>query len=80
MSVSDVPAGSAFIVRGVTVGREVGKRLADMGFTQGAEGSVVRSGFFNGPMQVRIRGYDVLIRRKEAEGIAVDAEAGQGTT
>jgi ferrous iron transport protein A len=43
-----------------------------MGFTAGAEGAVIRRGFMRGPMQVRIRGYDILIRRFEAAGIEVE--------
>ena len=72
MFVSDAPAGASFKVVRVTLGREVGKRLADMGFTEGAEGAVVRGGFLRGPLQVRIRGYDILIRRCEAAGIEVE--------
>lgn len=72
MVLSDAPNGASFKVCKVTLGKEVGKRLADMGFTEGAEGAVVRSGFFRGPLQVRIRGYDILIRRFEAAGIEVE--------
>jgi ferrous iron transport protein A len=72
MVLSNAPNGASFAVVRVTVGKEVGKRLADMGFTEGTEGAVVRSGFFHGPLQVRIRGYDILIRRYEAAGIEVD--------
>jgi ferrous iron transport protein A len=72
MVVADAPAGVPFRVVKVRLGREVGKRLADMGFTEGAEGTVVRGGFMHGPMQVRIRGYDILIRRSEADAIEVD--------
>jgi ferrous iron transport protein A len=43
-----------------------------MGFTQGTEGAVIRKGFFRGPLQIRIRGYDILIRRFEASGIEVE--------
>jgi Fe2+ transport system protein FeoA len=71
MVVSDAPAGASFRVIGVKTNREVGKRLADMGFTEGAEGEVVRSGFLRDPLQVKIRGYDILIRRSEAEGIEI---------
>jgi ferrous iron transport protein A len=71
MFLSDAPAGASFKVRRVTLEKEVGKRLADMGFTQDAEGAVVRRGFFNGPLQVRLLGYDILIRRFEASGIEV---------
>ncbi|GMO11518.1 MAG: hypothetical protein Ta2A_20120 [Treponemataceae bacterium] len=72
MRLSDAPNGASFLVTAVTLGSEVGKRLADMGFTNGAEGAVVRSGFFNGVIQVRIRGYDILIRHYEAAGIEVE--------
>ncbi|GHV80536.1 hypothetical protein AGMMS49944_23270 [Spirochaetia bacterium] len=71
MFLSDVPNGASFRVVKVALGKEVGKRLADMGFTEDAEGAVVRSGFFHGPIQVRIRNYDILIRRSEANGIEV---------
>ncbi|MCX7656023.1 MAG: ferrous iron transport protein A [Treponemataceae bacterium] len=72
MFLSDAPPGASFRVIRVLLGKEVGKRLADMGFTEGAEGAVIRSGFMRGPLQVRIRGYDVLIRRCEAAGIEVE--------
>lgn len=72
MYLSDVPPGASFKVLKVVLGKEVGRRLADMGFTAGTEGAVVRGGFLRGPFQVRIRGYDILIRRCEAAGIEVD--------
>jgi ferrous iron transport protein A len=74
MSVADSPCGRPFVVAKVTLAKEVGRRLADMGFTEGAEGHVVRAGFLRGPLQVRIRGYDILIRRSEAQGIEIRAE------
>jgi len=60
------------------VGGEIGKRLADMGFTEGAEGELIRSAFLRGPVQIRIRGYDLLIRRCEARLIGVEAAGGGG--
>ena len=72
MFLSDAPSGASFKVVKVALGKEVGKRLADMGFTAGTEGAVVREGFFGGPLQIRIRGYDILIRRFEAAGIEVE--------
>jgi ferrous iron transport protein A len=71
MFLSDVPNGASFTVKKVALGKEVGKRLADMGFTEGIEGRVVRAGLFNGPLQIHIRGYDMLIRRFEASEIEV---------
>ena len=68
---SNTPSGASFTVVKVALGKEVGKRLADMGFTAGTEGAVVRRGFLRGPLQIRLRGYDILIRRFEAAGIEV---------
>ncbi len=61
-----------FVIHAVKVGREVGRRLADMGFTEGTPGVVIRRGAMGGPMQVRIRGYDLLIRKDEAAEVEVD--------
>ena len=72
MLLSDISSGMAFKVARVTSGKEVGRRLADMGFTEGAEGIVVRKGFLRGPLHVRIRGYGILIRRSEASGVEVE--------
>lgn len=72
MFLSDAPVGASFKVLQVTLAREVGKRLADMGFTEGAEGLVVRGGLMGGPLQVQIRGYDILIRCCEAAGIEIE--------
>lgn len=74
MFLSDAPVGASFKVVQVLLAREVGKRLADMGFTEGAEGLVVRAGFMHGPLQVQIRGYDILIRCCEAAGIEIQPE------
>ncbi|MDP2791152.1 MAG: FeoA family protein [Rectinemataceae bacterium] len=76
MRLSDLIPGTPFVVTRVLVGGEIGKRLADMGFTDGAGGLLVRGAFMRGPIQVRIRDYDLLIRRGEAKLIEVAMESG----
>jgi len=78
MRLSDLIPGTPFVVSRVLVGGEIGKRLADMGFTDGAAGILVRGAFLRGPIQVQIRGYDLLIRRGEAKLIEVAMESGIG--
>ena len=73
MTLAGMRAGQGFVVARVTLDREVGRRLADMGFTQGAKGLVVRRGLFGGPLHVRIRDYDLVLRNSEAAGIEVAA-------
>lgn len=74
MRLSELRPGSAFRVSRVLMGGEIGKRLADMGFTDGAEGLLVRGAFLRGPVQIQIRGYDLLIRRSEARLIDVERD------
>lgn len=72
VSLADVRPRDSFVVVAVRVGKEVGRRLADMGLTEGAEGRVIRRGAFGGPMQLRIGEYDLLLRRDEARGVEVN--------
>lgn len=71
MTLADIDPGMSFIVDGVRLGGETGKRLADMGFTADAQGEVIRAGLMRGPMQIRIRGYSLVLRRCEARMIDV---------
>lgn len=72
MTMAGLTNGEEFTVKRVTVPREIGKRLADMGFVRGAKGRVVRSALLGDPIQVKICRYDVSIRRAEAEGVEVE--------
>jgi Fe2+ transport system protein FeoA len=72
MVLSELKNGDAFKVNRVTLTKEVGKKLADMGFTAGAMGSIVRSALLGDPIQVRILGYHVSIRKMEAAGIEAE--------
>ncbi len=74
MTIQDLKVGSHFLVSGVTLGKETGKRLADMGFTRGARGQLIRRALLGDPLQVAILGYQVSIRKAEAQGVDVTAE------
>jgi ferrous iron transport protein A len=76
MTVAMMRPGQAFRVKRIVLSHEVGKRLADMGFTEGANGAVVRRSLFGGPVHVRIRNYDVVLRRSEAAGVEAELSSG----
>jgi Fe2+ transport system protein FeoA len=71
MTILDLQRGQKFEIVKVTLNREVGKRLADMGFTAGTKGTLVRTALMGDPLQIQILGYNVSIRRLEAAGIEV---------
>jgi ferrous iron transport protein A len=72
MILSDVAPGGRFVVTRIKVAGEIGRRLADMGFTEGSAGELIRGALMRGPIQVRLGGYDLLIRRGEAACIEVE--------
>jgi ferrous iron transport protein A len=73
MSIATIGIGREFLVKRIALAREAGKRLADLGFTEGARGAVIRKSLFGGPLHVRIGEYEVVMRRSEAEGVEVRA-------
>jgi Fe2+ transport system protein FeoA len=77
VTIIDLKQGDQFRIRGVTLSHEIGKRLADMGFTAGARGTVVRSALLGDPLQIRILGYNISIRKAEAAGVEVELLTGE---
>lgn len=71
MTIVDLKKGDGFVVKGVDLAGETGKRLADMGFTRGVEGRLIRKAPFGDPLQVSILGYQVSIRKSEAAGVQI---------
>jgi ferrous iron transport protein A len=72
MTMEMLDQGAEFVIGDIHLLRETGKRLADMGFTEGAHGRIVRRGFFFGPLQINLGASDIMIRAEEAAGIEVE--------
>lgn len=70
---SDVPVGGTVRVRGVRPGvsRSVMLRLLEMGLLPGTLVSVTRVAPLGDPLQLKLRGYALSIRRREAQSIEV---------
>lgn len=72
MKLSDLKPGEFFKVKSVIITKEIGKRLADMGFIAGTQGKVARIAHIGDPIEVIILNYHVSIRKSEARGIEVE--------
>jgi len=75
---SDVPVGGGGSVVGI-VDRDdpVGDRLASLGFLPGTSVTVLRRAPLGDPTVYELRGYQLCLRRREAERVLVTgAEAG----
>ncbi|MBI2894916.1 MAG: ferrous iron transport protein A [Deltaproteobacteria bacterium] len=70
-ALANLDCGRAAVVEEVAQTGPLGDRLLEMGLTPGAPVEVVRRAPFGDPMQVRVRGYLLAIRRAQAEQVLV---------
>ena len=66
-----LPMGVAARVVSVTGAGPVARRLMEMGVVPGAPVSVVKAAPLGDPLEVRVRGYHLALRRAEANTIQV---------
>lgn len=69
----ELPAGSAAKVKAVHGQTIVSRRLMEMGVIPGAEIQVVKSAPFGDPIQIRVLGYSLALRKNEAASIEIVA-------
>jgi ferrous iron transport protein A len=66
-----MPAGETVVIEAVTAPGEIGERLLEMGLTPGTVVEVVRRAPFGDPLQIRVRGSMLALRRAQAHAIQV---------
>lgn len=69
---SSLSIGQRGRVSGFTVPAEQRQRLLEMGLTTGAECEVVRFAPLGDPMEIKVRGYYLSLRKTEASGVQVE--------
>ena len=68
---SNVPIGSAAKVVAVNGTNRIARRLMEMGVIPGVSLHVLKTAPFGDPIEVRVRGYNLAMRRNEADAIEV---------
>lgn len=71
MTLRDLKPGERAIVVGWPAG-QAPPRLLEMGLIEGTEFEVVRLAPFGDPINIRIRGYNLSLRKSEAARISVE--------
>ncbi len=71
MPLSRMQPGEFGHVLALRPGCEVREHLLELGFTPGTEITVVRVAPLGDPLTVRIRGYQLSLRRREAEAVTM---------
>ena len=71
MTLTNLQIGTTAKVIAVKGNNAVTRRLMEMGIVPGVSVKVVKTAPFGDPIEIRVRGYSLAMRRSEAEAIEV---------
>ncbi len=70
-TLASLPTGTFAKVTAIDQTAPAAKRLMEMGVVPGASVRVIKSAPFGCPMEIRVRGYNLALRRSEAGAVEV---------
>ncbi len=70
-TLTNLPIGAKAKVVAVNGNNAIIKRLMEMGVVPGASVRVIKSAPFGDPLEIRVRGYHLAMRKSEADAIEV---------
>ena len=70
-----IEKGETGLVKSVEGDGKVRRRLFDMGVTPGAKVTLRKKAPFGDPIEITIRGYELSLRKAEAELVNIEVEA-----
>jgi len=71
MTLNEVPVSGVCTVTKLNGTGKLRRRIMDMGITKGVEIKVIKIAPLGDPMELNVRGYELSIRKNEAESIEV---------
>lgn len=71
MTLKDLGIGVSATVTAVNGDNAITRRLMEMGVVPGVKVQMVKSAPFGDPIEIRVRGYSLAMRKSEAESIEV---------
>ena len=72
MTLAELPKGESRTVMSVRGEDTITRRLMEMGVIPGVAVRMVKSAPFGDPIEIRVRGYSLALRRNEAEAIELN--------
>lgn len=69
---NEIPVGQTVVVKKITGEGPVKRRIMDMGITKGVEIYVRKVAPLGDPVEVTVRGYELSLRKADAEMIVVE--------
>ncbi len=77
MKLSELPVGEKGVIKNVLGEGRVRRRMFDMGVTPGAEVLLRKKAPLGDPIEITIRGYELTLRKVEAELVLLETEVAQ---
>ena len=71
-TLKEVAVGQTVTVKKLTGAGPVKRRIMDMGITKGTEIKVRKVAPLGDPVEINVRGYELSLRKNDAENIEVD--------
>lgn len=71
MNLTHLPIGAEAKVLSVNGNNAITRRLMEMGIVPGVSVRVVKTAPFGDPLEIRVRGYNLAMRKSEADSIEV---------
>lgn len=75
MTLKDLKPGQSAVVKKLIGEGAVKRRIMDMGLTKGAELFVRKVAPLGDPLEITVRGYELSVRKADAEMIEVEEKA-----
>ena len=72
MNLTNLPIGATARVVAVNGNNAIAKRLMEMGVVPGVSVRVIKAAPFGDPLEIRVRGYHLAMRKNEADAIEVN--------
>jgi len=75
IKLSELPVGSSAVVRSYPKAGGAFLRLREMGLLPGTPVTLVRTAPLGDPLEIKVRGYHLTLRRSEADHVLVEASS-----
>jgi len=72
LKMSELKSGDKAVIIAVSAEGEVAQRIIDMGLVKGTQFKVVRRAPLGDPLEIKLKGFLLALRVKEAEQISVE--------
>ncbi len=72
MKLSELPAGASAIIREFPKSGSAFLRLREMGLIAGTQVTLIRTAPLGDPLEIKLRGYHLTLRKSEAEHVVVE--------